>query len=565
MNRGVSLIQVPSGVIEEWKKVMSEGKLNRKYFEPCVFHTSVPRDLQPPPNFQKRFELKFAPFKKDYPEKYVAGLYDFSITHKIADDPSKAPERFIILTTHAADKLTKAFEYTANVVIGGKRQRVGIYGLPVACHMVDEFHAVRGMKGPVVEMARGHIVKNGCDFWSVTGTPLQFNLTDLESTVDLLQRIAWQDKNHVNFCKTVDSLQVLHEAYLKAVAADASPAMVDEFNDMARGFFDGLIMRHTMESRFFDKKITTIKEVQTEKVSLFSDDYAQYKGDIQEIADQVKEKIVGLTGAGNGYEQVVRSLKTYNELAALQLLSAFPAAAQAIKSGDLRCDQISLRKMIAAKENEDNRDPAKMPAFIALTSDIIKDSPLLDRIWYHFQNMETDRNSRPLKDTAGNLLPWSQRDDRKLKKMVIITPTLAESIFVYLALRRRLQEANNTSRVVLLHADMKSSAKQAMTTDFQNLTPRSARILVTPFDVGGTGINLQTANYTILTGPLRTKELEKQAFARTNREGQYLRLHQWLFLDDDNPAHRLICARQAGRKVKGDPFDLEKELELEEE
>lgn len=565
MNRGVSLIQVPSGVIEEWKKVMSEGKLNRKYFEPCVFHTSVPRDLQPPPDFQKRFELKIAPFKKDYPQKHVAGLYDFSITHKIADDPSKAPERFVLLTTHAADKLTKAFEHKATIVIGGKRQRVGIYGLPVACHMVDEFHAVRGMTGPVVEMARGHIVKNGCDFWSVTGTPLQFNLTDLESTVDLLQRIPWQDKAHANFCKTVDSLQALHEAYGRAVAADACPAMVEEFNDMSRGFFHGLIMRHTMDSRFFDKKITTIKEIKTDKVSLFCDDYAQYKDDIQEIANQVKEKIIELTGVGNGYEQVVRSLKTYHELAPLQMLSAFPAAAKAIKSGDLRCDQISLRKTIAAKENEDNRDPAKMPTFIALTSDIIQDSPLVDRIWYHFQNMELDRNCRPSKDTAGNPLPWGPRDDRKLKKMVIITPTLAEAIFIYLALRRRLAEADNASRVALLHADMKSSAKQAMATDFQSLTPRSARILVTPFDVGGTGINLQTANYTILTGPLRTKELEKQAFARTNREGQYLRLHQWLFLDDDNPAHRLICARQAGRKVKGDPFDLAKELEVEEE
>lgn len=565
LNRGVTLIQVPSGVIEEWKKVMSNGKLHRKYFEPCAFHTSVPRDLQPPPNFRSRFDVTPFPRRKDYPEKYKPGLLDFDFHYVVPDEPGKAPERYIILTTHQADKLSQEFEYPVSLVIGGKRCRKPVYALPVGCQMVDEFHAVRGVNNPVVQMARGHsqIKKMKFDFWAVTGTPLQFNIMDLESIVDLLYCPTWNDKNHYHNNKTEHALKVLQEAYQHAVAADASPLEVEDFKQMSRRFFDGLIIRHTMDSRFFDKPITTIEEVKAKKVSMSSADYTLYKDDIQEIANQVNEKICAQTGMENGYEQVVRSLKTYNELAPLQMLSTFPGAAKVIKKSHLRCDRAWLREIMTKKDNGDNRDPANMPLFFVQTDDIIKDSPVLDRIWYWFQNMELDPQSRPKADASGKA--YALRDDRRTKKMVIITPTLAEAIFVYLGMLKKLEQAGKSVKVVMLHGDMKSSAKQAMTTDFQSLTPRSARILVTPFDVGGTGINLQTANYQVLTGPLRTKELEKQAFARTNREGQQLRLHHYLFLDDDNPAHRLICARQAARKVAGNPFDMGVPLELENE
>ncbi|OIW28276.1 hypothetical protein CONLIGDRAFT_632530 [Coniochaeta ligniaria NRRL 30616] len=283
---------------------------------------------------------------------------------------------------------------------------------------------------------------------------------------------------------------------------------------------------------------------------------AEYLEDVQTLADQVKDKIRAITQS-DSYEQVVRSLQTYIELTPLQVASTFPGAAHLILHGKIKFDVTSLRGLIKkAKGNV-----TSVQEFTDLTDSIITGSAKLEEISQLFLRMEEDHQSRP-KGNDGS--PKKLRDNRQMKKLVVITPTLGEAVFLYLGLKKRLASVKG-AKTVLLHADLLASEKQRMTTDFQALTPGSAKILVTPYEVGGTGLNLQTANYQVLTGPLRTKDYELQAFARTNREGNMLRLHHWLYLTDDNPADRLIIARQANMRVASNPFDMRDEFRVEKE
>jgi hypothetical protein len=481
---------------------------------------------------------------------------DMDYDYTIDTEQGKQPERFIIITTHQIEKLREQFQIPVMATVANKKERMSVYGLPVGCMMVDEFHKVRAMTHPVVELAQEHkrIMRYSTDFWSVSGTIMpKSRFTDLESTIAILQRLPWTQPGHRFYGSRLEVVKELEDAYLEAVSADkGSEAAVEAFKERARQFYDGLVIRHTMESRFFGQRITKVKEMKPVKKTFTTS--SEYFEDVQTLANQVKDKICAITQS-DSYEQVVRSLQTYIELTPLQVVSTFPGAAHLILQEKVKFDATSLRGLIKKAKG----DVTNVKEFADLTDAIIAGSAKLDEIFLLFLRMEEDHQSRPKSDDGSSK---KLRDNRQMKKLVIITPTLGEAIFVYLGLKKRLGSIKG-AKAVLLHADLLASEKQRMTNDFQALTPGSAKILVTPYEVGGTGLNLQTANYQVLTGPLRTKDYELQAFARTNREGNLLRLHHWLYLTDDNPADRLIIARQANRRIASDPFQMRDEFKVE--
>lgn len=559
MSRGVSLILAPQGVIEEWKSVFTNALINRKFFEPCLVHTTSERELACPPNFVKRFQLKATPQQDGFPKGYKPQVMDMEYTYTIDTEQGKQPERFIVITTHQIDKLREQFQIPVMVTVANKKERTTVYGLPVGCMMVDEFHKVRAGANPVVELAQEHkrIKRYNTEFWSVSGTIMpKSSFTDLESTIAILQRPPWTQPGHRYYGCRLECLKELEDAYFDAVSAEkSSKAAVEAFKERARQFFEGLLIRHTMDSRFFGQRITKVKEVKPVKKTFTTP--AEYLDDVQTLANQVNDKIRAMTRS-DSYEQVVRSLQTYIELTPLQVTSTFPAAAALVLEDKIRFDVASLRGLIKKAKG----DVTNVKEFTDLTDAITAGSAKLEEIFLLFLRMEEDHQARPKTEDDNKLRSLSA--NRQMKKLVVITPTLGEAIFVYLGLKARLAHVKG-AKAVLLHADLLASEKQRLTADFQALTPGSAKVLVTPYEVGGTGLNLQTANYQVLTGPLRAKDYEVQAFARTNREGNVLRLHHWLYLTDDNPADRLVIARQANRRVASDPFDVREEFKVGED
>lgn len=565
MSRGVSLILAPQGVIEEWKRVFTGSLMNRKFFEPCLVHTTSERELACPPNFEKRFQLKATPRQDGFPKGYKPRVADMDYTYAVDAEPGKQPERFIVITTHQIKKLRAQFQVPVLATVANKKERMSVYNLPVGCMVVDEFHKVRAMASPVVELAQDHkrIMRHNTDFWSVTGTIMpKSSFTDLESTIAILQRSPWTQPGHRYHGSRAECVGELEDAYFGAVSADkGSEAAVDAFKERARRFFDGLVIRHTTESRFFGQRITKVKEVKPAKKTFTT--AREHAADVQALADRVRDRVRSITQS-DSYEQVVRSLPTYAELAPLQVASTFPAAARLMLEGRLQFDTASLRALIKKAKG----DVAGVKEFVDNADAVVAGSAKLEEIFLLFLRMEEDHQARPkVEDVSSSSAvspPRKTRDDRQMKKLVVVTPTLGEAVFLYLGLRKRLASVRG-ARAALLHGDLLASEKQRLTGDFQALTPGSAKVLVTPYEVGGTGLNLQAASYEVVTGPLRSRDYEVQAFARTNREGNALRLHHWLYLADDNPADRLIVARQANRRVASDPFDMSAEFKIEKE
>lgn len=132
--------------------------------------------------------------------------------------------------------------------------------------------------------------------------------------------------------------------------------------------------------------------------------------------------------------------------------------------------------------------------------------------------------------------------DLSIKKLVVVTPDILESLIYYAALRARRPDC----KPLLLHGRMSSKERKNLLNKWNSLEKSSCRILVTTFDASGTGINLQVANYQVLTSPLRLTSQEEQCFGRTNRAGQRLPLHQYLLISEDNVYDRLMMANRAG-------------------
>src|SRR5206468_1818022 len=74
-------------------------------------------------------------------------------------------------------------------------------------------------------------------------------------------------------------------------------------------------------------------------------------------------------------------------------------------------------------------------------------------------------------------------------------------------------------------------------------------ILVAPISLAGTGLNLQPAKYSIVTGPAWTKRDNQQAFYRIHRVGQKQKTQLQLLTARWNPAERIVLAHHAGKKA----------------
>ena len=114
------------------------------------------------------------------------------------------------------------------------------------------------------------------------------------------------------------------------------------------------------------------------------------------------------------------------------------------------------------------------------------------------------------------------------------------------------------------HSGQQTKLKKAALRDFESLRDGSPRVFVSSFRDGGTGNNLHTANYQILTGPLRLPAWTEQAFGRTSREGQQLPLHHMILLTEDNAKDRMLAATLAQLTIVSDPFRIDEELRFAE-
>ncbi|KAL1899784.1 hypothetical protein Sste5346_002650 [Sporothrix stenoceras] len=594
LSRGASLILAPQTVLDNWVKTVKHVRLQHKFYEPVVFHSKMSNEdvaMQPAPRLKQKLQMGVRPQAHVSSDGLFSQTWQTNVHDVIHDyQPSIAkdayPERFIFLASHIPEKLTEFFQLPVPLrrkAGAGARERKTVYGCPIGIQLVDEFHKAKddvialALQHKHLQSSGGDGGRDNFDFWAITGTPMPAKLTDLESVTNILQRLPqWDDAASPHNGSRVVALRELQVAYEKAVAEDGTPEQAADFRSRAERFFQGgIIKRHTESSMFFGQRIFNLQDVTAQVVvhttpEPLRDDMSKV---VARVAVKIRECMADSPASGGNttnWEQAVRSSSLFNHMMDLEILATFPGAAP-LMLADPPVIDFGLAAIRTEIRKAEKHDVTKVELFQTHLDTIIKDSPHLQAILDTLKEMEGDRTKRralptPVAADAANKSVLSKKKaDLSVKKLVVLCPRMGEAVFVFLALRKLCPEFNP----VFLHADLKLSERTALLQDFNRLdaptpagTNHTARILVGTFRDAGTGNDLTVANYQILTGPLRLRSQQDQAFGRTNREGQTLRLHHRLLVTEDSPVDRIVMVTQARRHIVSDPFAMDEELEL---
>ncbi|CAK7270506.1 hypothetical protein SEPCBS57363_004135 [Sporothrix epigloea] len=591
LSRGASLILAPQTVLDNWVKTVKHIRLQHKYFEPVVFGGKLASEdvaMVPAPRLKQKLQMSVCPqphVSRDglFPQSWQPDVMDVVYGYKPSIAKDAYPERFIFLATHMPEKLTELFQLPVPLrrkAGAGARERKTVYGCPIGIQLVDEFHKAKD-EVTTLALQHKHVQSSGesgrddFDFWAITGTPMPAKLTDLETATDILQRLPqWDDASSAHHGSRLTALRDLQVAYEKAVAADGTPQQAVEFRERAERFFQGgMVKRHTESSLFFGQRIFNLQDV-TPRVVVHNTPES-LRDNVSRVVARIAVKLresMTTSPISNSihWEQAVRSSSLFNHMMNLEILATFPGAARLMLADPPELD-FSLAAIRAEIRKAKDRDVTQVKLFQKHCDTVIEGSPHLQAILETIDGMGRDKQKRRTLPTpvaaivSGNSVLAKKKLDLSVKKLVILCPRMGEAVFVYLALRKLRPDVHP----VFLHADLKLSERAALLHDFNRLdapTPaginHTARVLVGTFRDAGTGNDLTVANYQILTGPLRLRSQQDQAFGRTNREGQTLRLHHRLLVTEDSPVDRIVMVTQAGRHISSDPFAMDEELEL---
>src|SRR3569833_1911204 len=498
MARGAAVIMAGQTVLEAWVKILKNGKLSAKFYEPALIHTVVDREVLPDPKLAtEKLKGKIRPraragfHPKTWSPTVFAGDYEFDWS---AYKPGRQPERYIFLVSHVPTKLREAFQVPfAFTPKEGRIEKKKVYGCPVGVQIVDEFHRVMSETGDVVKLAKEHMhIANGdFDFWSVTGTPLLKSVADLKTTLELLYRDDWENPEHPQHGTRIPDLMALDEAHQKAISATGTPEDVAAFAAMTETFFrGGLLIRRTAESLFFGNSMFRLQDVKPKCITCYTPD--KFIDAAQQKSNQLRDTLHGVTG-GN-WEQTIRNKSTFDMLIDLNIISTFPGVVRFMET------EGEKKKKKTEDEKEEERDDGrekkgsiklkfgdedikgyinaveshslyKVEIFKKVLDEVVEDSMKLNTILRIIDTMMDDTKKRPRKDASGNARPPTDKLD--MKKMVIVCPRLAEAAFVALALRKQRPDVPS----VFYYGGLKASDKAAIRNNFESLREGSYHVV----------------------------------------------------------------------------------------
>ncbi|KAK7749676.1 hypothetical protein SLS53_000255 [Cytospora paraplurivora] len=327
---------------------------------------------------------------------------------------------------------------------------------------------------------------------------------------------------------------------------------------LASTFRKVLVLRYRDTSKFFGMPISSIQDVEPTVISRKTP--KALRKAVQSAIEDIQQVIPSGLPYANNFNASVHAKRA---LERLYFLSVFPGAAKLMREKGHLVDDESIKEMV---KQIGDRSKVDTITFVAENWHIFaKDSPKLEYIVSDIDRMYGDRQLRPHIDTSSPRpggVPQRQID-RGLKKMVITTPTLGTAIFIYRALLHKKLGPEYVNPV-LLHEYLLPSHKKKILEDWDDLSAgkNHFRVLITTFAAGGTGTNLQAANYHILTNPLPLASQQFQTFRRTNRTGQALPVKQKLLVLEDSPVDRILMAHHANQQIMSDPYEVDAPMEL---
>ncbi|KAG8164523.1 hypothetical protein KVR01_006441 [Diaporthe batatas] len=500
--RGATLIQAPFAVMPQWIDLFETGNLDPSTYNLIITSPATPSRL-------KR---------------------DFTRVVKSLDQPGakgshQALETYIFFSSHTNPKIRETFTEGS---------------IQVGVHFSDESHGAMRLETGAMAISQAQSkIGDGVDLWLVSATPIRL-LKDFELPIQIIS-----SSSDLARCTAMADLVTAH------TTARSSTEDMNTFLSHWSRVFDGrLVRRNKVSAQFNGRSITGLRVTRPD--SKWLETPQQHIGSVQKVAHMTREVVRESARVAKEKNEVFKPDYNSNIYAKLHFVSLFPGAAELISKGELKVENNEVQELVRKIKVSDKHKVENIESYTQHVEDAARGSPKLEFILAEIGRMRADREER---EEIPGLQETPRRENLALKKMVIITPTLATAIMLTIFLQKRMPSLNP----VCFHALGSPEHREAAFKSFESLTARkNARhsyVLITPYAVGGTGLNLQSANYQIFTFPPGSRDNQTQGFARTNRIGQRLSLHHSILIMQDNPADKINVVNFGGRKVIGDPFD----------
>lgn len=585
LSPGASLIHIPSSARATWLEAITQAEFRTGY--DFLFVSNSP-DV--PENLRRNLQHLKSFFKMGAVEKkqVVRDAFDLNWTSHVGFE-GLGTHVFVVL--HSDPTWYNAFRYRPSELRPRPQPDCifdmkdgACYAAPISLTFIDEAHmdGVWKWRGVPMIMARyvlfyptGRVSTNSHFFmrslankysarshkhivraqtWFVTGTPFSMEgLTNLENPLHLIDS---------ELAGRIPGLIELHKDGLQ----NRTQEHILDFTDRFRYLFGpDIILRFIHQNVFLGQPISNIQNVQPIIVSRRLSRTGFTKAQVQSLVANIR---AGLETSLSYVDALEVSSLTREVRDDLYFVALFPAAAKLITDQKINVHERAIREAIRSLENR--KDVFAIPEVQQFWQEVVKDSPKTQLIIEEVDRMNADRRARRGVVKAGPARPGQKEAqvDPVRKKMVIVTPTTASAVYLYMYLRNTPEHQRRGIGPVLYHQDLSLSQRTALQDDFRSLDPerpgaRTARTIIGSFDAIGTGINLQSANYQIFASPLPRADQLHQGFARTNRQDQTLPLEHKIFVLEDSPIDRINMANLARRRFKSDPYDLSEEPEFE--
>lgn len=383
---------------------------------------------------------------------------------------------------------------------------------------------------------------------------------------------------HIIDTNLAKSIPRLVELYEDALHKRTREYMDDFTREFQRVFSHDIVLRFTHQTRFLDQPISNTQTVQPVIVSRRLPRLGFSRTPLQHLIARGKTRLPTHLPHADALDASEATRQVRDEL---YFVSLFPGAARLIASGRIAVHERAMRDAIRAL-GDARADVHRIPEVHRFWQEAVADSPKARAVVHEADRMSRDQRARrllllpPPTQTAAPARPGGGpprarqqpgRVDPTWKKMVVVTPTVASAVYLYMHLRRAPELLARGVHTVLYHQDLSQRQRTALQADFNRLDPRDrnstrASIMVGSFDALGTGIGLQAASYQVLTSPPARADDLAQAFARTNREGQMLPVAHRVLVLEESPVDRINMAALARRDLASDPYDMAAGVEL---
>jgi len=528
----------------------AKTKLDQKTFKLRLHHATADKEDQLSPSDTKELTSS------------VSAVLQSDGTLRVSRKAKPSQSQYVIVTSpHGLSVLANK---TLAVKVKTGDETVSLPGLLPGLVFCDEFHEYIGhgdKENMVTELLRSQIlhVTRGLKplVFFVSGTPLGESPADIRPVIELFERKGWaDDKSNPMAAVTTSFLDGVTASYEELLATQTSglipdPKKVADYRRRLNQIFKPIMVRRLGTDSFRNRPLTIIGPLRVNIINHELPDSLVPL--VQAFADHVAATVT----AANSGENVLRLLNGSNGpaiLEKLRLVSTFPNLASTFLDESSSTFAFSAseikEELLSAKHNvRKTRYFAKVPGWAM-------HSPKLATINATVNRMLSDKTPVPGSGSG------------HAKKLAIFCPVEAEALLVYAYLLIRKSTTTTTSnststptslrhksilssmsatlKPTFISSAMTSSQRQEVIDKFLEQGHAPPNVLVAPIALIGTGLNLQRANYSIVTGPAWTKRENQQAYYRIHRVGQTQVTHLQLLTARWNPAERLILARHEG-------------------